>query len=166
MFCPKCGKDVGNVKFCPDCGLELSTKEGQDSISKKRPKKKHPIFKAVVIVCLVLILGSGALMMSTPPSTGPSTSESSGADVEDLELLDYTTTTEGYVRYVIGHIKNNSAKTYSYVQVDINTYAGDTQVGSSLANVTNLAAGDTWEFKAVILEDNADSFRIVNISGW
>jgi predicted amidophosphoribosyltransferase len=24
MFCPKCGKDVGNANYCPYCGEDLS----------------------------------------------------------------------------------------------------------------------------------------------
>lgn len=84
----------------------------------------------------------------------------------NLELLDYTSETDGYVRYVVGHIRNNTKRNYAYVEVEINLYNGDLLVGSTLANANNLEAGTVWEFRAPILEDSADSFKITDISGF
>lgn len=87
--------------------------------------------------------------------------------VPDLELLDADSYSDGYLSYVTGHIRNNTNKEYLYVQVSINLYddAG-TQVGSTLANVNNLAPGGTWAFEALITSDLATQYRIVDITGY
>ncbi len=70
-------------------------------------------------------------------------------------------------RYVVGTVKNNTDKEYSYVQVEINLYDDSgAQVGSTLDNTNNLEPGGTWKFKAVIMEDNATKYRIKDISGF
>lgn len=83
-----------------------------------------------------------------------------------LQLLESSTVQEDGLRYVIGKIKNNSAGAYSYVQVSINLYKGGSLIGSTFANVSNLEFNGTWSFKAPITEDEADSFKITDISGY
>ena len=92
--------------------------------------------------------------------------EGDGMQLPDLQVLDTDSTVDGYVRYATGHIVNNSSKTYSYVQVEINLYNGETLVGSTLDNVNNLSPGAIWEFKAPIFEDSANRFAVVNVTGW
>lgn len=70
-------------------------------------------------------------------------------------------------KYVTGEVVNESAKTYSYAQVEINLYdASGAQVGSTLANVNNLAPGATWKFKAPVLEDSATKSQVKEVTGW
>jgi len=73
-----------------------------------------------------------------------------------LELIEAKVDSDSYMRYIIGTVKNNSARQYGYVQVEINLYddAG-TQVGSTLANTNNLESSGTWRFKAPVIEENA-----------
>lgn len=92
--------------------------------------------------------------------------EGDGVPLPDLQVLDYDSVSDGYLRYVTGHIVNNTSKTYSYVQVSIGLYNGDTLVGSTLDNVNNLAPGATWEFRALITSDNATQYRIEEVTGW
>lgn len=77
-------------------------------------------------------------------------------------------TTEEYgVRYVTGTVVNQSKREYGYVQVQINLYdTTGNQVGSTMANVNNLAAGGVWKFKAVILEDDATKFKVKEVTGF
>ena len=84
----------------------------------------------------------------------------------DLEVLSYDSTSDGYTGYIIGKIRNNTDKTYSYVQVEIGLYKGESLVGSTLDNVNNLGPGETWEFKAIVLEDDCDTYRITNVTGF
>lgn len=84
----------------------------------------------------------------------------------NLELLSSESTSDGYSRYVTGQIRNNTDKTYSYAQVEINLYSNGVQVGSTLDNINNLEPHSIWEFKAIILQDNADQFKVKDISGW
>ena len=91
---------------------------------------------------------------------------SSEPEKPDLELLSYDSFADNYNRYVVGKIKNNTNKIYSYVQVEINLYNGDNLVGSTIDNVNNLEPGEIWEFKAIILEDSCDKFKIMDITGF
>ena len=84
----------------------------------------------------------------------------------DLEVLSFSTENDGFVGYAVGEIRNNTQKTYSYVQVEIGLYNGETLVGSTLDNVNNLEAGQVWQFKAVIFEDNVTSCKIKDVSGF
>lgn len=83
-----------------------------------------------------------------------------------LQLLESSTVQEDGLRYVEGKIKNNSSGAYSYVQVSINLYKSGNLIGSTFANVNNLEFGGTWSFKAPITEDEADSYKITDISGY
>lgn len=84
-----------------------------------------------------------------------------------LEVLDHKVESDEYTRYVVGTVKNNTKKEYGYVQVEINLYDKDgAQVGSTLANANNLEAGGTWKFKAFVLEENAASYKIKDVTGF
>jgi hypothetical protein len=85
-----------------------------------------------------------------------------------LELLNKDNVNENGISYVVGTVKNNTSKQYSYVQVEINLYdESGAQIGSTLANTNNLEAGGTWKFKAVVLEDkNVKQYKVKNITGF
>lgn len=87
----------------------------------------------------------------------------------DLQLIESRIEPDQYgaYNYVIGTVKNNAGKTYSYVQVTINLYdKSGAQVGSTLANVNNLEPGGIWKFKAPILEQDATTYKIKDITGF
>lgn len=84
----------------------------------------------------------------------------------DLEVMNYDTLSENGLRYAVGEIKNNTDKIYKYVQVSINLYKDDILVGSTLDNINNLEPGATWEFKAIILEDESNKHKITEITGY
>lgn len=84
----------------------------------------------------------------------------------DLEVISAGDESDGYFRYVVGEIRNNSAKSYSYVQVEIGLYQGDNLVGSTLDNVNNLEPGQTWHFKALVTDNTSDNYKITNITGF
>lgn len=108
---------------------------------------------------------------TTTITTIPNTFTAEKTPVEkpkpNLELLEARSENEGYGRYIVGTIKNNTNRQYKYVQVEINLYdSSDAQVGSTLANTNNLEPGGKWKFKAAILEDNTARFKIKDITGW
>ena len=108
-----------------------------------------------------------ASLDSSKPIGGNEQNTTTESKKPDLELLSAESKNGDYgTRYMVGKVKNNSNKEYSYVQVEINLYKGTTIVGSTLANVNNLGAGETWEFQAVNLEDDADSFKVKDITGF
>lgn len=84
-----------------------------------------------------------------------------------LELLEAKKMNKDSIRYVVGKVKNNSDKQYTYVQVEINLYdSNDNQIGSTLANVNNLEPGGTWKFEAPIFEEKAIKYKIKGITGF
>jgi len=109
--------------------------------------------------------GSGNIGDTTPST--PPRDYSSAPSKPDLEVLDYSSKSEEYARYVVGTVRNNSDRNYSYVQVEVNLLdKSGNVVGSTLANVNNLGPGKKWKFKAIILEDEARSFEIKDVTGW
>lgn len=72
----------------------------------------------------------------------------------------------GYMT-VTGRVKNNTRKNYTYAQITfiITNNAGE-QVGSALANINNLEAGQAWRFRAVSLATGGTRFKLGEISGW
>lgn len=102
-----------------------------------------------------------------PTKTTQPTESKQPAKRPDLELQNVSSTSDGYTRYVVGKIKNNTNRKYGYVQVEINLYdKSGQQVGSTLDNVNNLEPGAVWSFKAPILEDQATKFKVADITGF
>ena len=87
-------------------------------------------------------------------------------DKPNLEVLEYTSITEDGVGYIVGQVRNNTNRTYSYAQVSINLYRDDTLLGSTLDNVNNLGPGQVWEFKAIVLYDDCNKYSIVEVTGF
>ncbi len=85
----------------------------------------------------------------------------------DLVLTEYSSKRLRGSLYVVGAIRNISDRDYSYVQVEVNLYnAQGEQVGSTLDNVLNLAAGTVWRFEALVTAPNASKFEVVGITGY
>lgn len=85
----------------------------------------------------------------------------------NLEVISHEVLQEEYATYITGVIKNNTNRTYGYVQVEINLYDEDgVQIGSTLDNLNNLEGGGSWRFKAFVLEDDVDSYKIKDVTGF
>lgn len=70
-------------------------------------------------------------------------------------------------RVIAGTVTNRGSKTYGYVQVQFNLYdSNGAQVGSTMTNVNNLEPGKTWTFEAIVTEDKATSFKVMDVSGF
>lgn len=69
--------------------------------------------------------------------------------------------------YIVGTVKNNSGKQYSYVQVEFNLYdESGAQVGSTFANVNNFEPYGTWKFEAIVIEDKATRAKLKGVTGF
>lgn len=70
-------------------------------------------------------------------------------------------------RYIVGTVKNNTNKQYSYVQIEFNLYdKSGAQVGSTMDNINNLEPQGTWKFEAIVMEDKATQAKLKGVSGW
>jgi hypothetical protein len=94
---------------------------------------------------------SSPTQTATPEPTPTETARGIDGLVSDSRYLE-PISVEAYVdRYsegVRGVIKNVSERTLDYVKVDMYFYQGDTRVGDSLDNTSNLTAGTKWAFDA------------------
>ena len=84
-------------------------------------------------------------------------------DVDYTEYLGYSCT-------IRGTAKNTSNHSYSYASVEFSVYdSAGNNLGTALANVNNLGAGDTWRFEAVLFEfpsSRPASYKLVDIITW
>ncbi len=83
MFCPKCGADAGDANFCPKCGAKIpqqpvpSYQPMHIPLNKKGPKKKHKVWKIILVTVLGIILGTIILSIIFPASDETNSSSSS-----------------------------------------------------------------------------------------
>lgn len=129
---------------------------------------KSPPAKSAVSGCLVtiaVIAGLYFLGASRDKSSGGS--GSGAAEKADLQVSGLDWKYSRGMRSAVGTVTNNGRKTYSYAQVEINVYdSSKTLIGSTMANVNNLSPGTSWRFEAPILEEGANEFRVVRVTGF
>ena len=54
-------------------------------------------------------------------------------------------------KFIVGTVKNYDNRQYTYVQIEFNLYDQNrVQVGSTIANVSNLEPYGTWRFKTIV----------------
>lgn len=87
---------------------------------------------------------------------------------EDFVFIEGPTCIPGeFSSNIVGVVKNNTNKDYSYLQITFTLYDIDGNVvGSAFANVNNIKAGGTWKFEAMFFEDNAATWELDEITGW
>ena len=87
---------------------------------------------------------------------------------EDFVFIEGPTCVPGeFSSNIVGVVKNNTDKDYSYLQITFTLYDIDGNVvGSAFANVNNIKAGGTWRFEAMFFEDNAATWELDEITGW
>ena len=173
--CETCGQEIAkNCKVCPNCGA----------------KNKKPFYKKwwlwmIVVIAVVAVAGSGGSNTQEPVSgtvggdsaqteTETKTDTAEPAKTEkapDLELVDNAVTEEkdDFSLYLVGTVRNNRAKDYSYAQITFNLFDADgNQIGTAMDNINNLKSGGTWKFKAISMEspDAVASYELAEITGW
>lgn len=167
IYCKTCGKEIAkNAKSCPNCGAKASS----------------PIYKKWWF-WLILVIIIAAASSEPSPSTVTNNGNVSGEKQNQvqnqtpvqkqekftLESHNGAYDDAGFAFYVEGTIKNNTNKTYSYVQVTFNTYDKDgAQLGTAIDNINNLEANGIWKYKAMALtsSDEIASYKLVEITGF
>jgi hypothetical protein len=67
-------------------------------------------------------------------------------------------------RFVTGTLRNNTDRSYSHVQVEINLLdENGSVVGSTVASTSDLGAGETWDIETPVLAENVVRFRMENL---
>lgn len=160
MFCPNCGKEIDDkAVMCPYCQKELII------------KSKNNICRNIAVGCLtpVIIL----ILMATIPYIMEDSSNNSinnkAKSKPKLEVLNsHNCNISSYGgRAICGTVINNTDRTYGYAQIQINLYdKNGTQIGSTMDNINNLAPHTKWDFKAMVIEDRVDNYKIIDVSGF
>ncbi|MFT8889570.1 MAG: FxLYD domain-containing protein [Ethanoligenens sp.] len=139
----------------------------------QKKKGKGCLIAALVVVAIVVIIiiavvaGTYHVAKTVENNTVGMVSGSSWTDKFDVSDLTLSAPDNIGVQYAEGTITNKTSKPYSYLQVEINEYdASGAQVGSTLANVSNLEAKGTWKFKASITDQNVKSVKLKGVSGF
>ena len=185
--CPQCGYPLKGSATKGEDNPSIGTAKGSQQTSQPVPKKKKNgclvgclTFFIIFAVLIFIISSIGGKSTKTSPdkSTKSNTEKSSETNVsetsipeteakkEDLEILSYENLNDGMLRYVTGQVKNNTDKNYSYVQIEIKMYKDDTVLGSTLDNMNNLGPGETWQFKAIITDNECNKYTIVGVTGF
>lgn len=122
-----------------------------------------------VIVIFVILSAIGSTIPDSPSTPGVGSGSGSGAGTtptrvsDDLELMTWSYSGQ----HVTGSIRNNTRRTYSYAQVQINVYdSNGAQIGSTMDNINNLAPGGIWKFDAYVFEENGSKVSVEDICGW
>ena len=152
MFCPKCGKELNEgSKFCESCGA--STEEKNKKISK-----------------VAFIIGGMFVFFAILGFIGSDFSDIEGTitGTPSLEVKSHSFCNLGYgAKGICGTVINNSSRSFSYAQVEINLLdKNGAVVGSTLANINNLDAGQQWKFQAPILESGVTNYVIKDITSF
>ena len=153
--CKDCGHEVSkSAKACPNCGAKLPG--------------RHPIL--ITLLALIIIGVFGSLIGTiSETDTGPVSTGSSAVAQPKLELLEGWKVTRGEYGNVkiTGKVRNNSSKEYGYAQISFNLYDRENaQIGTALANVSNLEANGVWKFEAMCLEDNVATAKFKDVTGF
>ncbi|GAI32494.1 unnamed protein product [marine sediment metagenome] len=121
------------------------------------------LIKSLVAMALVAILipsFTGCTETQYEPGEG-------GAPpvTEKLEILSHSMSTTQFGNLVVkGTAKNVSSSTLSYAEVRVKFYdAAGTLLSTSLANINDLSAGETWSFEVMYLDidiEKVTSYKI------
>lgn len=149
----------------------LTTTSVQDEPSAVPPKKKLSWAGWIGIGFVgLLILGIIGSFLNKSSDVKESTQRPySQIEIKGgLEVVDFDWKVGEFGnKYLVGTVKNNSGKQYSYAQVEFNLYdESGAQVGSTLANVNNLEPYGMWKFEAIVIEDKATRAKLKGVSGF
>lgn len=139
---------------------------------------KRGIGKIVLIVVIVLVVAGvvGSMTGNGEANKGGASGNAETTGQQPVEQKDpYTIsdeqldTSNQFALYIKGTLTNNTDNEVSYIQVEYNLYDADgAQVGTALANTSNLKAGGTWKFEAVgtASPDEVASYELIDVTGF
>jgi len=126
--------------------------------------KKKKIWIWVVIIAVIVVI---ACIVPTTSESG----ESNKVMLSESNITcNYNEIMEGWEVDITGIIQNNTNFDYSYVSVEFSLYdAVGNNLGTAFDNMNNLAAGESWSFKAESfswLDNEVKSYKLVEIIYW
>lgn len=126
----------------------------------------------ILLIVLGLIIGvvSGGETETTETTVTEEVKEQPKAptvvEKYNLQVLETSTTSYGAFQ-VVGTLVAN--KDYSYIQIEIPCYDADgNNVGTAIANASNISKGETWKFEATQFDGGGVECKIekADVTGW
>ena len=151
------------MKVCKDCGTEVS--KSAKVCPKCGKKLKNTVLRTILGI-LVIVIGIGAI--ASGGNSSVQTSSNNNKQEKFTLVSDEKTTDALGTTYIEGEIKNDTDKSYSYVQVTFNLYDDNgAQLGTAVDNINNLEPNATWKYKALgLVTEKVSSYKLVEITGW
>lgn len=125
-------------------------------------KQKKPIYKRKWFIAIVVIIVLGVIFSPKEEKAkvvDKPTSETSQEEAKEeakpeekvaYEITDLKVDDSGFTPKATGILKNNTDTDKSYIQITFAVKDKDgNKLGSAMANINNLKAGDTWKFEAM-----------------
>ena len=177
MICQNCGKSIPeDSKFCPYCAAPTILEQPVASVSHQSKSSTSAIPLIIVVALMagffgIMVYGSGnsdtSALESTPPETVSTALAAAPIEKPNLELLSDECTVNDYSTHVVGKVKNNTSKQYTYVQIQYALYdKSENQIGTALANVNGLESGGTWKFDAIGIPTETYQYKLINLTGY
>lgn len=160
-----------DMKKCKYCKSEMDL---QAKVCPNCRRKQSNVTRNIILGVVGFILFWAFVLTitdSSPVSNNNNTNNSgqnanTNTQQEKFSVIEHSTKNDEYWTYIIGTIKNNTNKNYSYVQIEINLYDADGNlVDSTFDNVNNLEANGTWKFEAMATNEFT-TYKIKDIIGW
>ena len=127
-------------------------------------------FQTILLAASIAIISSGCTKKTpTPPpaaSTQPAAQQSVAANTEALTLLDFRIEKNEAGKTVLrGNIGNSATTKIDHAAATFKVFdkAGN-EIGTATAGVDNLNARFSWTFEVEIVQEGADSARLVAIT--
>ncbi len=154
--CKHCRTDIDKkAKVCPQCGRSQSN------------KLVSLLIKIAIIFGIII-----ALIVACSKGVSDAIDEAD-KQKESLKVEENTVTASkdeyGFSYNIEGYIKNESDKSFSYVQVTYTAYDKDgNTLGTCIDNNSGLEANGRWKFKAMCLSevDSIASYKLSEVTGW
>ena len=125
--------------------------------------------KVLFLVLVTIILVGCTDPVNNSPVNNSALQREEAEQEKGLEVVDSKWKRDNHdILYVVGTVRNNSSRNYGYAHVEINLYdKAGAQVGSTLANISNLEPHGTWKFKAIVMdENNVHRYDIKSVKGF
>lgn len=144
-------------------------------------KQKKPIYKRKWFIAIVVIIVLGAIFspkeekakVVDKPKSETSQEEAKEETKEETkpeekvayEITDLKVDESGFTPKATGILKNNTDSDKSYIQITFAVKDKDgNKLGSAMANINNLKAGDTWKFEAMSF--STDEGQIIDLEDY
>lgn len=140
-------------------------------------KQKKPIYKRKWFIAIVVIIVLGVIFSPKEEKAkvvDKPTSETSQEEAKEeakpeekvaYEITDLKVDDSGFTPKATGILKNNTDTDKSYIQITFAVKDKDgNKLGSAMANINNLKAGDTWKFEAMSF--STDEGQIIDLDDY